>query len=220
MFASRTLSPGEPFPSPDQATAEGVVAIGGELTPDRLLVAYRSGIFPWYEEGLPVLWWSPHPRAILELDALHVSRRLDRTIRRQSYRFSVNEAFESVMRACGAERTEGTWITRAMIAAYTDLHRRGHAHSVEIWDGDALVGGVYGVAVGGLFAGESMFHRRRDASKIALVKLVEHLRERGFVLFDLQILNDHTARMGAREIARNEYLRRLQRAVDLPVRFC
>ena len=206
------------FPPVDEANDEGLLAIGGDLSPERLLLAYRSGIFPWFEEGFPVLWWSPDPRAIVELDELHVSRRLLRTYRRGSFRLTLDRAFERVMRGCGESRVEGTWITESMIEAYGALHRLGHAHSVEAWQDDELVGGIYGVSIGGFFAGESMFYRRRDASKVALVHLVELLRRCGFGLFDVQILNEHTARHGAKEISRDEYLRRLKAAIDIPAR--
>ena len=219
MFASRKSRLPQSFPSPDQATEEGLVAICGDLSPERLLLAYRSGIFPWFEEGLPVLWWSPDPRAVLELDALHISRRLQRTYRREPFHLSINQSFQQVMHGCAEGRQEGTWITESMVDAYTELHRRGFAHSVEAWHGSQLVGGIYGVSIGGFFAGESMFHRKRDASKIALIYLVDHLRSRGFSLFDLQILNDHTARLGAREISRDEYLGRLERTIELPIQF-
>jgi leucyl/phenylalanyl-tRNA--protein transferase len=209
----------EPFPSPDEATADGLVAIGGELTPQRVLLAYCSGIFPWFEEDCPVLWWSPDPRAILELDRLHVSRRLMRTYRQGPVALTMNRDFEGVMRGCAAGRAEGTWITESMIRAYCELHRLGHAHSVEAWQGDRLVGGIYGVAIGGFFAGESMFYRCRDASKLAIIHLVQRLRSRGFMLFDLQILNDHTARLGGSEISRRDYLQRLNVATQMPVRF-
>ncbi len=219
MFAHQQRSQPEPFPPPHQATSEGLLAIGGDLSPGRLLLAYRSGIFPWFEEGLPPLWWSPHPRAILELDALHVSRRLARTQRRTPLRLSVDQEFEGVIRGCADGRAEGTWITASMIEAYTELYRLGVAHSVEAWQGAELVGGIYGVALGGFFAGESMFSRRRDASKLALVFLVERLRARGFTLFDLQILNDHTAQLGGVEISRADYLNRLEAALRLAVQF-
>jgi leucyl/phenylalanyl-tRNA--protein transferase len=219
MFAHRNYIASEGFPPVDKANREGLLAIGGDLAPERLLVAYRSGIFPWFEDGLPVLWWSPDPRAILEFDRLHVSRRLRRTLRQQNFQITLDRCFEEVMRACGADRAEGTWITESMLDGYSTLHRQGHAHSVEVWDGDFLVGGIYGVAVGAFFAAESMFYRRRDASKIALVHLVERLMRRGYVLLDLQILNDHTQRLGATEISRSQYLDRLQRAISLPVTF-
>ena len=198
-----------------------LVAFGGDLKPERLLEMYRSGIFPWYEEDSPILWWSPHPRAILELDDVHRSRSLRRTLRRKSFRMTLDQAFPEVIRRCAEARADddSTWITRDMVRAYTEMHRLGHAHSVEAWRGERLVGGIYGLAIGAFFAGESMFYRESDASKVALVYLVEHLRERDFDLFDLQILNDHTERLGACEIPRKEYLRRLARAVDRDVAF-
>jgi leucyl/phenylalanyl-tRNA--protein transferase len=218
MHASRKPVEPDPFPSVDEATDEGLLAIGGDLSPERLLLAYRSGIFPWFEEGLPVLWWSPHPRAILELDQLRVSRRLMRTIRQNKFRISIDHCFQDVMRSCG-QRDEGTWITDTMVEAYCELHRLGFAHSVEAWLGNELAGGIYGVSIGGFFAGESMFYRHRDASKIALFHLTEQLAGAGFLLFDLQILNDHTDSLGAVEISRTEYLSRLARAIEAPVRF-
>jgi leucyl/phenylalanyl-tRNA---protein transferase len=201
---------------PEAADARGLVAVGGDLRPETLLAAYGRGVFPWYEEGLPVCWWSPDPRAILPLDALHITRRLARTIRSGRFAVTVNGDFAGVIRGC-ADRAEGTWITRDMIAAYERLHELGHAHSFEVWRGDQLAGGVYGVAVGGLFAAESMFHRISDASKVALVALVEHLQSRGFVLLDVQMVTVHTARLGAIEVPRREYLRRLRSATALDV---
>jgi len=223
-FRSRSLpvllTPKDPphFPSPLEADNEGLIAIGGDLSPRRLLAAYRMGIFPWFDESTPILWWSPNPRGILELDRLHVSRRLERTLRGGGFRITVNQAFADVIAGC-ADRTEGTWITPEMLCAYQKLHRLGHAHSLEVWEDDQLVGGIYGVAQGAFFAGESMFSRKRDASKIALVHLARYLRERGFQLFDLQILNPHTTQFGAVEIPRPEYLQRLQDALNQPVRF-
>lgn len=206
------------FPDPASADSEGLVAVGGPLTVERLLEAYRVGLFPWYNEGLPVMWWSPDPRGILELDSLHIARRLARTLRQGRFQVTFNRAFSQVMAAC-ADRDEGTWITEEMLDAYSELHRRGHAHSVEVWYQGELVGGVYGVAVGGLFAGESMFHRMTDASKVALVHLVQRLRERGFVLFDVQVCTDHTRSLGAIDIPREDYLRRLRTAVTVPAVF-
>jgi leucyl/phenylalanyl-tRNA--protein transferase len=206
------------FPDPASADAEGLISIGGDLSPRRLLTAYRQGIFPYYDNSMPILWWSPDPRAVLELDGLHVSRRLARTVRSGKFFVTFDQAFSRVIRAC-ADREEGTWITPAMIAAYTELHRLGHVHSVEVWQDGELAGGIYGVALGGLFAGESMFTRRRDGSKVALVHLVEHLRQRGFTLFDVQYLNDHTASLGATEIRRRTYLARLADALSRDVRF-
>jgi leucyl/phenylalanyl-tRNA--protein transferase len=210
--------PRRPVFDPALADELGLVAVGGDLAPRRLLDAYLHGVFPWFAEGDPVLWWSPDPRAIIELDGLHVSRRLQRTLRSGRFRHTINSAFGAVIRGC-ADRAEGTWITPDMMAAYEMLHALGHAHSLEVWCGDVLAGGIYGVALGGLFAGESMFSHVRDASKVALVRLVEHLRQRGFQLFDIQILSDHTARLGGREVPRAEYLDRLRRAVACPVRF-
>lgn len=202
---------------PETADEHGLVAVGGDLRPATLLRAYRNGIFPWFSEGEPVLWWSPDPRAIFEFDRFYLSSRLMRTIRAGKFRLTINQAFTQVMHGC-AER-EQTWITTDMIDAYTHLHRLGQAHSIEAWHGGELAGGVYGVAIGGLFAGESMFHRVRDASKIALAYLVEYLRIRGFVLFDTQVVTAHTASLGAVEIPRDEYLRRLKKALDVQVSF-
>ncbi len=200
--------------SPAAAGPDGLVGVGGDLRPGTLLAAYADGVFPWYNAGDPVLWWSPDPRGIIELPAgLHVSRSLQRTLKKGQFRTTVNRAFPAVMAACGEGREGGTWVTPDMLAAYTVLHRLGHAHSVEVWHGDELVGGVYGVAVGGLFAAESMFHRATDASKVALVALRDRLVAAGYVLWDVQISNEHTARMGATDIPRREYLRRLRAAV-------
>jgi leucyl/phenylalanyl-tRNA--protein transferase len=206
------------FLNPALADAMGLVGIGGDLRPQWLLQAYRRGIFPWYDEGDPILWWSPDPRAIFELDGMHVPRRLQRTIRAGRFTVTVNRAFGDVLRGC-AQRPEGTWITADMMQAYQTLHQMGHAHSVEAWKNGDLAGGIYGVAVGGLFAGESMFTRQRDGSKVALVSLVERLRERGFQLFDIQMLTEHTARLGAVEIPRQEYLTRLHKALACRVTF-
>jgi leucyl/phenylalanyl-tRNA--protein transferase len=203
---------------PEAADEYGLVAVGGDLRPATLLDAYRCGLFPWYDESMPVCWWSPDPRAILPLDGLHVSRRLARTIRSGRFAVTVNRDFAGVMHGC-ADRAEGTWITPDMLAAYLRLHLLGHAHSIEAWLGGDLAGGVYGVALGGFFAAESMFHWRTDASKVALAALVDRLRARGFALLDIQLLTPHTARMGAVEIPRPEYLQRLKDALELDVTF-
>src|SRR5260370_86878 len=208
-----------PFLLADFADETGLIAIGGDLRPKRLLQAYRAGVFPWYDENEPICWWSPEPRAILELDGLHVSRRLRRTLRSGRFRITVDRDFAGVIRGCGLGRAEGTWITPEMIHAYEELHRLGYAHSIEAWQEDELAGGVYGVAIGGFFAGESMFARRSDASKVALVHLVERLRQRGFQLFDIQFLTEHTTRLGAVEIPRAEYLAPPRKAIPRPVSF-
>lgn len=214
--------PSRYFPSASRASPEGLVAIGGRLTTDRLLDAYRHGIFPWPANQFePLLWWSPDPRAILLLEGMYVSARLQRRLRRGEFRFAANSTFEQVIAACatGPGREGGTWLTPDMMAAYAELHRLGHAHCVEAWLGDQLVGGVYGVAIGGLFAAESMFHRHRDASKAALARLVGHLRARGYQLLDVQQWTPHTGRLGVVEIPRREYLKRLAAVVDMPVAF-
>jgi leucyl/phenylalanyl-tRNA--protein transferase len=196
------------------------VGVGGDLKPATLIRAYSEGVFPWFNEDDPILWWSPDPRTIIELDGLHVSRSLARTIRTGKFRVTINQCFGDVIRACGDRRADGTWLTPEMIAAYELLHRLGHAHSVETWVGPVLAGGVYGVTVGTLFAGESMFYRVRDGSKVALVALVNRLRERGYELLDVQMRTEHTTRLGAVDLPRSEYLRRLRAAVrNREVRF-
>jgi leucyl/phenylalanyl-tRNA--protein transferase len=207
-----------PFFAVEAADEAGLVAVGGDLGPNRLLQAYSAGVFPWYSEGEPILWWSPDPRAIFELDGLHVPRRLARTLRSGRFRVTVNQDFAGVIRGC-ADRDEGTWITAEMIAAYETMHRLGHAHSIEVWHGTKLAGGLYGMALRGLFAGESMFTRVRDASKVALVYLIDRLRQCGFQLFDIQMLTEHTARLGAVEIPRKQYLARLRKALTCRVTF-
>ncbi len=204
------------FPDPRSADAEGLVAVGGDLSVERLLLAYRSGLFPWTHD--PVTWWSPDPRAIMEFEHFHVPRSLAKLMRKQPFEITVDRAFRAVMMGCaesGDGRT-GTWITPEFIAAYSRLHAAGHAHSLECWQGGALVGGIYGVAIGGFFAGESMFHRVSNASKVALVHLVIRLREQGFVLFDIQMLTPITRQFGAVEIPRADYLARLAIAVAKP----
>jgi leucyl/phenylalanyl-tRNA---protein transferase len=202
------------FPDPRRADAEGLVAVGGDLSVPRLLLAYRSGIFPWTVD--PVTWWSPNPRAVFELDHFHVSHSLARTIRQGVFAITFDHAFEQVMKACAAPAPgrRSTWISPEFIQAYTELHRQGHAHSLECWKGEQLVGGIYGVSIGGLFAGESMFHRASNASKVGLFHLVEHLRRQGFQLFDIQMLTGVTAQLGGITLPREQYLRRLANAVE------
>jgi leucyl/phenylalanyl-tRNA---protein transferase len=207
------------FPPAGSADEEGLVAIGGDLSAERLLLAYDSGVFPWYDKGLPPLWWSPDPRTVLQDARLHVSHSLARTIRRGRFRLTWDAAFGRVIRACAAARREGTWILPEMIAAYERLHALGHAHSVEAWDADgALVGGLYGVHRGGLFAAESMFHRTTDASKVALVTAVRSLFRAGVEVFDVQMTTPHLASLGAEEWPRAEYLARVAEARTKPVR--
>ena len=200
------------FPDPRRAPGDGPLARGGHLGADLLVDAYAHGIFPWPLSDGSLYWWSPDPRAIIPLDGLHVSRSLRRTLRRGHLRHTVDRAFEEVVRACATRPGEGTWIIPEMITAYVELHRRGFAHSVEVWQGSRLVGGVYGVAVGGTFSGESMFHRVDDASKVALVHLVAHLRAGGFTLFDVQLLTPHLATLGAVAVERDTFLRLLHSA--------
>lgn len=207
------------FPDPRLANGKGLVAIGGDLSPERLLVAYRNGIFPWTVS--PISWWSPDPRAILEFDQLHVPESLRKILRKDIFEISIDRAFPRVIRSC-ATRAPGrsdTWITPEFIEAYTQLYELGHAHSLECWYNGELAGGIYGVAVGGLFAGESMFHRVSNASKIALYHLVGHLRERDFRLFDIQMLTPVTRQMGGTTIPRDDYLRRLAKALEANCEF-
>lgn len=209
------------FPPPEFAGADGLLRVGGRLTTSWLLDAYAHGIFPWPCDDV-LAWFSPDPRAILPLDALHVSRRLEYTLRRGKFELTSDRDFAGVLLGCataGERRGSGTWLTPPMRKAYLALHEQGHAHSVEAWSAGELVGGVYGVALGGLFAAESMFYRATDASKVALVTLVRHCRAQGYALFDIQTLTPHTARFGAVEIPRREYLQRLRAALALRVNF-
>lgn len=210
-------APGQGFPDPENYDEEGLVAVGGSLTPETLLDAYASGIFPWYSEGYVPMWWSPDPRANFDPDNLHVSRSLAKTLRRNDFRLSWNSCFERVMRACGEEREGGTWIIPEMLEAYTELHRMGHAHSLEVWFGNELVGGAYGVQVGGLFAAESMFHRRSDMSKVAVIAMVRSLFREGISLIDVQFRTDHLASLGVQQCSRRAYLERLATVRDMIV---
>jgi leucyl/phenylalanyl-tRNA--protein transferase len=207
------------FPNPSLADPDGLLAVGGNLEPETLLSAYQQGIFPWFDEDTPILWWSPDPRAILEFDNLYISKRLARTIRTNKFQVTFDQDFDAVVKGCTYRPEEGTWITPEVANAYGEFHRRGHAHSVEVWQQGVLVGGLYGVAIGGLFAGESMFSTVSDASKIALVALVSRLKEKGYQLFDLQIINEHTSMMGATEIPRDDYLARVKTAIKKDICF-
>jgi leucyl/phenylalanyl-tRNA--protein transferase len=204
------------FPDPRESTPEGVVAVGGDLRPETLRAAYRRGIFPWPHEGLPLLWFCPPRRAVLERARLHLPRSL-RAARKKPFAYTVDRAFRAVIEACALSPRpgqRGTWITPDMVAAYCRLHRLGGAHSVEAWEGGELVGGVYGVDAGGAFSGESMFHRRPDASKLALLHLLERLSARGLEWIDIQQLTPHLERLGARELAREEFLARWERELS------
>ncbi|HWR98082.1 MAG TPA: leucyl/phenylalanyl-tRNA--protein transferase [Candidatus Methanoperedens sp.] len=206
------------FPPPELAE-EGLLAIGGDLSTERLLLAYAAGIFPWYEEGQPLLWHSPDPRLVLLGDELHVPRRLERTLRAARFRISFDEAFAAVIDACARAPRPGqcgTWITREMRAAYKRLHREGWAHSAEAWLGDRLAGGLYGVSLGGVFFGESMFTRAPDASKVAFVALVRALTARGVALVDCQVTTEHLQHFGARKWSRERFLAALKEALHRP----
>jgi leucyl/phenylalanyl-tRNA---protein transferase len=203
-----------------EAVEDGLVAVGGRLHPDLLETAYRMGVFPWSSEPA-VTWWCPDPRAVFELASFRESRSLRKRIRQSGWTFHLDRDFQGTMRRCAEptpDRPE-TWITEDFISSYSELHRRGEAHSVEVYEGEAAVGGLYGVSIGGFFGGESMFHRRDDASKAALAHLVSHLRARGFSLLDAQVMNPHLANLGARDIPRSKYLLRLREALALPVSF-
>jgi len=196
----------------------GLVFIGGDLEPDSLLGAYRRGIFPWFNDDDPFLWWSPQPRSIFEFETLHFSRRLLRLVRQKRFTVTINQAFPDVMKNC-AQREEGTWITPDMYEAYCQLNELGHAHSVETWHDGILVGGVYGVAINGFFAAESMFHIETDAGMVALYALTQRLLQRGVTLFDTQMATDHTRNLGAIDIPRTEYLARLDQALSIDTGF-
>lgn len=209
------------FPDPRLAEPDGLLALGGDLKPERLLLAYAHGIFPWNGEDEPLLWWSPAPRAVLEPAKIRVRRSLAKAIRRRPYRLTIDLAFEAVIAACAATPRPGqesTWITRGIVAAFVELHRLGVAHSVEAWDGDRLVGGVYGLALGGVFCGESMFAAADDASQIAFVALAEQLRRWEFAMIDCQVESEHLQRFGATPIPREAFLERLAAAVARPWR--
>jgi leucyl/phenylalanyl-tRNA--protein transferase len=210
------------FPPVGLASPEGLLAVGGDLRAERLLEAYRHGVFPWYSAGQPILWWSPDPRAVLFPAELRVSRSLRKTLRARKFEVTLDTRFRDVMQACAAPRRKGieggTWITPEMLEAYCRLHQLGYAHSVEAWHEGVLVGGLYGVALGTVFFGESMFTRVTDASKVAFVQLVRQLQHWGFTLIDCQLPSAHLDRLGAREIRRPEFLDRLDQALRRPDR--
>lgn len=214
------LPPSRFFPPAETAGPEGLLAVGGELTPAWLLDSYRHGVFPWPVRDV-LAWWSPDPRAILEFDQLRVPRRLARTIASGRFTVTCDRDFSQVLHGCATaqDRTEATWLIPELRTAFERMHVMGYAHSIEVWEEGRLVGGTYGIALGSMFAAESMFYLARDASKVALVRLVWHLQARGYRLLDIQQLTPHTARFGAIEVPRKVYLRRLEEALQLPATF-
>lgn len=209
------------FPPPEKAGPDGLLAVGGDLRPERLLLAYRMGIFPWYSKGQPILWWSPDPRLILEPEEFHLSRRMRQKLKKGVFKVTFDQAFEGVIRACATvprRGQEGTWITPEMERAYVGLHRLGFAHSAESWLEEKLVGGIYGVSLGRCFFGESMFSRVSDGSKAALAALVERLKAWEFHMIDAQMTTRHMISLGAKEISRRAFLGRLHKALKFSTR--
>ena len=209
------------FPPPDYADPSGLLAVGGDLSHERLLEAYRVGIFPWYSDDQPILWWSPDPRLILDLKDFKISRSLGKTLKKGVFQVTFDHAFEEVIQACAVaprETQNGTWITKEMQEAYINLHGLGYAHSVESWLGEKLAGGLYGVSLGKAFFGESMFHLKSDASKVALATLVEKLKNWGFHFIDSQMTTEHMLNLGAKELSRRMFLKRLQSALRHPTK--
>lgn len=209
------MAPITRFPDPTETGPEGVVAVGGDLHPESLKLAYQMGIFPWPMTGYPLVWFCPEERGILEFDRLHIPRSLALARKKAPYRLSIDENFEGVIRACARvprPGQSGTWITPEMVQAYLRFHQEGFAHSIEAWEGPELVGGIYGVCVDGVFAGESMFHLKPNASKLALLHLIEHLQATGLEWIDIQMVTPHMEALGARLIPRPEFLTRLAQA--------
>ncbi|MCF8112505.1 MAG: leucyl/phenylalanyl-tRNA--protein transferase [Desulfotignum sp.] len=204
------------FPPAWLARSDGLLCIGGDLSCDRLLLAYQNGIFPWFSESEPILWWSPDPRLVLFPSRIRISRSLGKKIKRDEFTITVDQAFEQTIQACARPRKhpdEGTWLVAEMVDAYIALHRKGYAHSIETWHRDRLVGGLYGVSIGCSFFGESMFSLERDASKVALVALARHLEHHEFDIIDCQVTTDHLCQMGAVEISRQQFLDILSRSI-------
>ena len=215
FFLSDKLS----FPPPQLATTEGLLAVGGDLSQERLLLAYRLGIFPWFSDGEPILWWSPDPRLVLYPDEFRVPKTLRKIIKKKMFNITMDTAFEAVMHRCRqirVQNNEGTWIVDDMIDAYCKLHNSGFAHSVEAWHRGKLAGGLYGVSLGGCFFGESMFTEKSNASNVALVHLFQHLMQHGFDMIDCQVKTSHLIRFGAREIPREHFLKQLQKSLQMP----
>ena len=215
------LDPDSPvFPNPNQAATDpdGLLAVGGNLQPDTLLSAYNQGIFPWYNQNDPIMWWSPSERCVIRPQHLHISRSLQKHIAKGQFTMTLDRDFPQVIRACAnRENGDETWITSEMIEAYEHLHQLGHAHSLEVWEGDSLIGGIYGLAIGHVFCGESMFSRGTNGSKIALVYLCQHMIKKGFELLDCQLVNQHLLTMGAESIPRKSFLSILNNNRDLRV---
>jgi len=210
------------FPDPNFALddPDGLLAMGGNLLPTTLLSAYYQGIFPWYSDGDPILWWSPSTRCVLIPSELHISKSLGKQLRKNNYQVSLNKAFEAVINACARRKSDqGTWINQDMIEAYSELHKMDRAHSVEVWDGDSLIGGIYGIEVGGLFCGESMFSRQPNASKIALTYICNYMINIGIKMIDCQLVNDHLLSLGAKAISRDDFLSDLKRLRDHKVQW-
>ena len=224
MTAPYWIEPGTfcyDFPDVSLALTEpdGLLAIGGDLSDKRLLSAYQSGIFPWYSEGEPILWWSPNPRFVMFPQHLKISRSLRKTIKQKRFRISINENFEGVIKACAHTKRKdqaGTWITEEMMNAYRSLHAHGFAYSVEAWDKEILVGGLYGIAIGQVFFGESMFSHQTDASKVAFATFVKHIEQLGIRLIDCQVYTDHLASLGAAAVSRNEFIQMLNELCKKP----
>jgi leucyl/phenylalanyl-tRNA--protein transferase len=201
------------FPTVSQANPDGILAIGGDLSSERLILAYKSGIFPWFEEGEPIIWWSPNPRMVLFLDELVVSKSMRNVLHRNRFKVTFNQNFRDVILSCQKIKRNGqsgTWITNEMIEAYCELHQLGIAKSVEVWQNDDLVGGLYGIDLGHVFCGESMFSKVSNASKVAFIALVKHLASNNYKLLDCQVYNDHLASLGCREIDRTEFMKFLK----------
>jgi len=197
------------FPSPEQASAEGIVAVGGDLQPERVMLAYRKGIFPWFESDDFLLWWSPDPRMVLFPDRLKVSKSMRTVLRKKQFEVTFNKAFDQVVEACAKVKRfgqNGTWITPGLMEVYSTLHTQGHAHSVEVWEEGSLVGGLYGIDLGTVFCGESMFSKSSNASKVALIYLVKELKKNKYELIDCQVPTQHLATMGAEPVSRTEFL--------------
>ncbi len=209
------------FPDPAHALDQpnGLLAVGGDLKPERLINAYRSGIFPWYEKDQPILWWSPDPRSVLLPDWLHTSRSLNKILKQGHFCVTYDQQFNRVIQACGDPRaySSDTWITEQMLSAYSELHRLGYAHSVEVWQDDMLIGGLYGIAMGRVFFGESMFSLRANASKVGFSHLVKKLKSLGFQLIDCQVHSEHLASLGAKEIPRTRFLQLLSSQINDPL---